>query len=155
MQVVLNRALSLATRGVLAGSAIALATHGLIQVPQTVDIPVVEVPIGTGGGTSYGDFWLGVPAHFTHSADLRLLLSSETLAWLSPLEPITIESLEPTGLRGYFDAQARLQIISEAQWRHIDQAVIDADDIEVFLLLAAHRLQKEDEPHVWPNEKFT
>jgi len=156
MKVVLNRALSIASRGLLAGSAIALATHGLIQVPQPVDIPVEIIPpaiVGTGGGTNIpGDFYLAIPQSYHYAADIRLLLRSDTIARLLKHQPIEIVETESTGLRAFYDAHGELQIISESEWKHWDQA---ADEEETLILVAAYRLLKEDEVYVWPNEKYS
>ncbi|MCW9024726.1 MAG: hypothetical protein OQK73_08585 [Gammaproteobacteria bacterium] len=46
-----RRALNLATRGILAGTAIGLATHGLIQIP-IVDVPVQVVTQPAAGAVS-------------------------------------------------------------------------------------------------------
>lgn len=150
MKVVLNRALSLATRGVLGGSAIALATHGLIQMPQTVDIPVIELPAyATGGGASvYGDVFLAVPQHLTYVADIQLLLKSQTLAKLK--QPFEIIKTAPTGLRAFYDAHGELKIVSESEWSHYDWQ--ESDDEDVLLLVAAY-LATEDESYRW-NEPY-
>jgi len=128
-----TRALVLATRGLLAGSAIALATHGLLQLPET-EVPVVELPRAVaGGGASHYIEYLAVPRHWRYIGEARLVLDSETLARLEKAQPLEIKAVKPSGLYAVYNSEGVLHILSETESALWDQG---ADDDELVMLLA-------------------
>ena len=87
-----RRALVLATAGLLAGSALSLATHGRLQ-------PAVEIPVQITEDLSAGTFPvelkekpLLVQQVIDHKAELLLFLTGETYAKLEHLQTVTVRT---------------------------------------------------------------
>lgn len=128
--IVKRRALSLVTRGLLAGSAIALATRGLIQLPEppAIELPVIVAP-AAGGAAGYVQY-LAVPQNWKHLSEARFILDADSLAELSHHQPLEIKKLEPTKLHAVYNAEGVLHILSESEWKHWE------DDSDLIVLLA-------------------
>lgn len=69
-----NRALALATVGLLTGTPVTIATNGVIQVPEAVAPPVVQ-PAQAGGGSAPREILFKVP--YFHKSYLQFYIASE------------------------------------------------------------------------------
>lgn len=129
-----RRALTLATRGILSGAAITLATHGLIQLPVEVPVQVTQLPAV--GGASYNEIIYGVP--YRHVSKLVLYLSSDAYAYLKQHEPLDLVEPAREVAIARFNADDQLVLVSDTKASFFDWQ--KHDDEDVILLLAAKML---------------
>lgn len=128
-----NRALSLATKGILAGSAIALATNGLIQVDEVVAPPaVVELPRSAAGGPAfitYQDKWQA----WKHITEAEFILLSDSEWKFEAAKPVNLKIKPQRTAFGWYDARVGLQLSADSEVAHWDE---QADEEDVVLALA-------------------
>ena len=136
-----DRALTLATRGVLSGVAITIATRGLIQLP--VDVPIIiepEVVQRIAAGPSRAEIYYLVPERYRYLSKATIVLESNaTYALLKAKEPLVIDSVKPTAYHGVFNSNAEFVLVGEATTKQL-QNRIEQDDDELLLVMAAHLL---------------
>jgi len=136
-----DRALTLATRGVLSGVAITLMTRGLIQLP--VDVPVIIEPeviqrIAAGPSVNYVHYV--VPERYRHLSEATFILESQTqYELLRAKQPLEIEKVEVTKLRGVFNSYGEFILIGEATTKQLQNRIEQEDD-EFLLVMSAHLL---------------
>ena len=138
--VVKNRALSLATRGLLGGSVIALATHGLIQIATEVDVPIEPAPpaLAAGGASTYVDYRDDFPVApkryiYKFVSGFTLHIAPASRAWLTVCPP----------LHGYFRSRDwTLTLQAESESRFFDQ---QADEEDLILAWAAKWILDDDD----------
>jgi len=129
-----HRALTLATRGILANNALSRATRGILQQP-VIDIPI-EIPqkiIGGGGSTFV---YFEIPEHYRFDSQYRLFLTSNTqFEYYKAHEPLNIETTDELQRAYFFKSTGELILEGTADFKHLDRQ--GNDDMEILLLLAA------------------
>jgi len=133
--------LTLATRGVLSGVAITIATRGLIQLP--VDVPIIiepEVVQRIAAGPSRAEIYYLAPERYRHLSEATFILESDArYKLLKAKEPLVIDRVEPTAYRGVFNSRGQFELVGSATVRKL-QNRIEQDDDELLLVMAAHLL---------------
>ncbi|MEJ1372725.1 MAG: hypothetical protein RPU52_00415 [Candidatus Sedimenticola sp. (ex Thyasira tokunagai)] len=137
-------ALALATLGLAAGSALSLATLGVLQVPQELEVPV---EVTRGGVLPVRDqLYVAVPRTYHHKAVLELILKGDARARLITSEenynnlkdrpPLTIDRIEPTEYSVTFRDDLGNEVVING---------VREDDDEAELIIMAMYLMLDDE----------
>ncbi|MES9887281.1 MAG: hypothetical protein ABW140_10745 [Candidatus Sedimenticola sp. 6PFRAG1] len=137
-------ALLLATLGLAGGSALSLATLGVLHTPQVVDVPV-EVVRG-GALPAQDQLYILAPRTYHHEgklelslesdATVRLITSEDHYNYLKDRQPLTLDGVDPT---------EHTVVLRDEQGEEIEIVGLNRDDPEhekVLVLFMAHLTDK-------------
>lgn len=129
-----NRALTLATAGMLTASPLSMASLGILQKPELIELPVKIIPSFAGG---HGVSRFVYAARHHHDSKLTLILDADSYAEFKKAEPVRAR-FDPLKYQHglWHDSEGRFEIVSESKYKLLR----DDEDFNFLMLFAVQTM---------------